>query len=134
MIVLDEQLLRFDLEQRIRNWYPGTVCFVTALRPESVIKDDGIPALLRTQRQPTFITINESDFWRKANPDLRYCMICFALPLLRAHEIPERLRDVLHRTEFSTKAKRMGLILHITPSNVIRYYSTTSAHPILLTP
>lgn len=134
MIVLDEQLLRFDLEQRIRDWYPGTVCFVTALRPESVIKDDGIPALLRTQRQPTFITINESDFWRKANPDLRYCMICFALPLPRAHEIPERLRNVLHRAEFSTKAKRMGLILHITPSNTIRYYSTASPHPILLTP
>ncbi|MCE7985532.1 MAG: hypothetical protein DYG89_30525 [Caldilinea sp. CFX5] len=134
MIVLDEQLLRFDLEVRIRDWYPGTVCFVTALRPASVIKDDGIPALLRMQRQPTFVTINERDFWRKVNPDERYCIICFALPLPRAHEIPDRLRTLLHRPEFKTKAKRMGTMIHVTPGSVIRYYTTAFAQPAILAP
>lgn len=36
-----------------------------SLRPHSIIKDDSIPALLQELKQPTFITINYSDFWRK---------------------------------------------------------------------
>lgn len=62
MIVLDEQLLGRSLEIAIARWYRGTVCFVTDIRPASVIKDDGIPALLHRQNQPTFVTINEIDF------------------------------------------------------------------------
>lgn len=76
MIVLDEQLIRFDLDQQIRTWYPRAVCFIIDLRPASVIKDDGIPTLLQAQRQPTFVTINEIDFWRKVTPNPRFCAAC----------------------------------------------------------
>jgi len=65
MIVLDEQLLGRDVEGQIAQWYRA-VCFITDLRPNTVIKDDVIPKLLQQERQPTFVTINEQDFWRKA--------------------------------------------------------------------
>jgi len=64
MIVLDEQLLGRNLEVEITKWYQGTVRFIMDLRPNTVIKDDAIPALLRAQNQPTFVTINERDFWK----------------------------------------------------------------------
>ena len=65
MIVLDEQLLGRNLETAIARWYKGNICFITDLRPQSVIKDDAIPKLLQLENQDTFITINERDFWRK---------------------------------------------------------------------
>lgn len=71
MIILDEQLLGRNLENEIAKWYRGKVRFVTDLRPKSVIKDDALPELLRRQIQPTFITINEKDFWHKISVDIR---------------------------------------------------------------
>jgi len=65
MIVLDEQLLGRNIEQELAKWYRGRVVFVTELRPDSIIKDEAIPELLRRQNRPTFVTINERDFWRK---------------------------------------------------------------------
>ncbi len=65
MIVLDEQLLGRNLELEIAKLYPGTVQFIIDLRPNTVIKDEAIPALLRLQNQPTFITINERDFGKR---------------------------------------------------------------------
>jgi hypothetical protein len=46
VIVLDEQLLGANLEQAIGKWYQGNVCFITDLRPNSIIKDEAIPMLL----------------------------------------------------------------------------------------
>lgn len=63
MIVLDEQLLCRDIEHEIARWYGGKVLFITDLRPNTIIKDDAIPGLLRQQIQPAFVTINEKDFW-----------------------------------------------------------------------
>jgi len=68
MIVLDEQLLGRDLDSEIARWYPSNVRFIIDLRPGTVIKDDAIPALLREQSLPTFVTINVRDFWRKVEP------------------------------------------------------------------
>lgn len=69
MIVLDEQLLGRSLERAITAWYGGSVQFITELRPNTVIKDEAIPLLLRQQRQPTFVTINERDFWQRVTID-----------------------------------------------------------------
>ena len=96
MIVLDEQLLGRNLETEIGRWYRGTVRFIIDLRPNTVIKDDAIAGILQQQRQPTFVTINEQDFWRKIGIDHRFCVVCFTLSDARAGEIPEGLRD-LHR-------------------------------------
>ena len=78
MIILDEQLLGRGIEPDIAQWYRGTGQFLTDLRPHTIIKDDAIPALPRQQPQPTFVTINERDFWHKVAIDYRYCVVCFA--------------------------------------------------------
>ena len=114
MIVLDEQLLGRDLEIDIAKWYRGRVLYITDLRPGTVIKDEAIPGLLRRQNQPTFVTINERDFWRKIQADNRYCVVCFTLPDSRANEIAGKLRRLLQHPLFDTKAKRMGKVVRLT--------------------
>ncbi|MEA3342357.1 MAG: hypothetical protein U9R15_20520 [Chloroflexota bacterium] len=121
MIVLDEQLLGRDIELEIAKWYQGAVRFITDLRPDTIIKDDAVPVLLRCQNYPTFVTINEKDFWHRVTVDNQYCLVCFTLPDSRTHEIPQRLRSLLRQPEFKTKAKRMGKVIRVTDRDVIYY-------------
>ena len=121
MIVLDEQLLGRDIENQIARWYQGAVCFIVDLRPNTVIKDEAIPKLLQKESQPTFVTINESDFWRKTAINNQFCMVCFALPDSRAREISQRLRTLLDHPLFDTKKKRMGKIIRIAEKEVSYY-------------
>jgi hypothetical protein len=118
MLVLDEQLLGRDLETLLGRWYPGPVLFITDLRPGTVIKDDAIPVLLRQQRQATFLTINEADFWCKVVIDDRFYVVCFALPDSPAREIPNLLRAVFRLSTFRTKTRRMGKVLRVTPTTI----------------
>ena len=122
MIVLDEQLLGRNLENEIGRWYQGAVRFIIDLRPNTVIKDDAIPGLLQQERQPTFVTINERDFWRKVQPSNSYCLVCFTLPDSRVNEIAQDLRELFQHTDFNTKSKRMGKIIRVT-DRVVTYYT-----------
>jgi predicted GTPase len=122
MIVLDEQLLGRNLEGKIAQWYRGAVCFVTDLRPGTIIKDDSIPGLLRQENQPTFVTINAQDFWRKVAINNQFCLVCFTLPDSRASEIPALLRAVLRHPLFRSKRKRMGKVIRVTDQET-SYYS-----------
>jgi hypothetical protein len=97
------------------------VLFITDLRPGTIIKDEAIPVLLRQQHQATFLTINESDFWQKVTIDAHFCVICFALPDSRAHEISELLRAVFRLPAFRTKARRMGKVLRVARTTVSYY-------------
>ena len=121
MIVLDEQLLGRGSEVEIARWYRGAVRFITDLRPGTVIRDEAIPQLLRQQNQPTFVTINERDFWRKVALDDRQCVVCFALPDSRVDEIPAALRALFRHPEFSTKARRMGKVVRVTGQEISYY-------------
>jgi len=121
MIVLDEQLLGRNLEIDIAKWYRGRVRYITDLRPGTVIKDEAIPGLLRHQNQPTFVTINERDFWRKTESDSRYCVVCFTLPDSRVNEIAQKLRSLLQNPLFDTKSKRMGKVVRLTDVEAIFY-------------
>lgn len=121
MVVLDEQLLGRNIETEIAKWYRGAVQFIIELRPNTVIKDDAIPDILRQQNQPTFVTINERDFWRKVAINNRFCVVCFTLSDARAREIPEALRTLLRRAEFRTKANRMGKVIRVTESEISYY-------------
>jgi hypothetical protein len=122
MIVLDEQLLGHGIEHEIGRWYPGAVRFILDLRPNSIIKDEAIALLLSEQDRPTFVTINERDFWQKIRISRRYSVVCLALPDERAQEIPARLRALLRLPEFRTKAKRAGKVIRVTHQEV-SYYS-----------
>jgi hypothetical protein len=121
MIVLDEQLLGRDLETEIAQWYPGTVCFITDLRPHTVIKDDAIPKLLQQASQSTFVTINESDFWRRVAINDQFCVVCFALPDSRAYQVSSVLRAVLHHPAFKAKRDRMGKVIRIVGQEISYY-------------
>jgi hypothetical protein len=121
MIVLDEQLMDAELSAAIAAWSRSRVCNITDLRPDTVIKDEAIPTLLRQVRQPTFVTINFSDFWGRVRPDARFCMICFPLPRERRHEIPGLLRRLFRLEEFRTKAARMGKVALVSQRQVQWY-------------
>lgn len=125
MIVFDENIFDYDVIDDLNRWYKGKVVSVKRLRLRTLVKDDSIPTLLRTVKQPTFLTTNVSDFWRKMPAHRAYCMICFDLPNERIDEIPRLLRGVLRFAEFKTKAARMGKIIQIR-HNHIDYYAVDS--------
>ena len=95
MIVLDEELQGLGLEEAIAHWYRGSVLIIKQLRPDTVIKDEAIPTLLRRAEQPTFVTINHGDFWRRIPPEPSFCLVCFKLTADQAQEIPMMLRRLL---------------------------------------
>jgi len=123
MIVLDENLHDQRIIEAVSTWYPGQVVSVTSLRPQSVIKDDAIPTLLRKTTQPTFVTINVDDFWRKVEPDGAYCVINVELPKERIPEIPALLQRLFRLPELKTKAARMGKIVRLTRARIEWYES-----------
>ena len=122
MIVLDEQLQGLGLEEAVAHWYRGAVFVVKKLRPGIVIKDEAIPSLLRQLKQPTFVTIDYMDFWRRVVADNAYCIVCLELPTERVEEIPVRLRQLLRLPEFKTKKARMGKVVLVRERR-LQYYS-----------
>ncbi len=122
MIILDEQLQGLGLEEAITRWYRGAVRIIKHLRPRTAIKDDEIPTLLRQVNQPSFVTINHRDFWRRISADKSFCMVCLDLSIEEADKIPELLRALFSRPDFRTKRARMGKVILIRPRSV-QYYS-----------
>jgi hypothetical protein len=122
MIVLDEELQGLGLEEAIAHWYRGAVLIVKQLRPGTVIKDEAISTLLRRAEQPTFVTINHSDFWRRIPAESSFCLVCFKLTADQAQEIPRMLRRLLSLPEFRTKRERMGKMASVSRRG-IQYYS-----------
>jgi hypothetical protein len=121
VIVVDEQLDRRQVIAAFSTWYRGSVLPITALRPNTVIKDEAIPALLRLARQPTFVTINVQDFWRVTEPHQRYCIVAVEVPSVRINEVPNLVRSLLRLPEFATKASRMGKVVRVS-TRAIEYY------------
>ena len=126
MIVLDENLIGLEIETRLARWYPGRICFVTELRPNSVIKDESVTVLLQRELQPTFVTINETDFWRRAAMTNAFCIVCAALPDWRATEVPVLIRRLLRHPQFRTKKLRMGKVVRLTAEGAF-YYTAEDA-------
>lgn len=121
MIVFDENIQQRSLIEEVAKWYKGKAISITTLRYGSLIKDDAITTLLRTAKQPTFITTNVDDFWLHEKAELAYCIICFELSNKRAGEIPSRLRKVFRYAFLKTKANRMGKILRVK-HNELQFY------------
>lgn len=134
MIVLDEQLQGVRLEADIAQWYRGRVCFVSSLRPGSIVKDDGIPHLLRSMRQPTFVTQDWTDFWQQVPAHRNFCIVCFVMPSEQAQEIAPLLRRVLRLPAFQTRAARMGKIARVSCGHVTYYQARDSQTHVLPLP
>jgi hypothetical protein len=127
MILLDENVHQQSIVASIAAWYRGQVRSLTTLRPNTVIKDEEIPTVLRRVRQPTFVTTNVADFWRRVPAHSQYIIVCVALPSERLHELPPLLRQLLQLPEFNTKAKRMGKVIRVSPSQ-LQYYERLGNH------
>ena len=125
MIVLDEQLKNAGVAEQIGRWYHGSVVNITALRLSTVIKDDAIPLLLRQISDPTFVTINTTDFWGRIAAEQHYCITCFPLPDERIDEISGLLRQLFRFTEFKTKPARRGKVALVSHTQV-HYYQLHS--------
>ena len=121
MIVLDEHfddvLVLLPLLNRLRS----RVVSIRELRPGTVIKDEDIPALLRQYKNPTFVTANVTDFWRKVRPHDDYCLICVPLATQRQGEIPSILQAFLKHPEFRTARQRMGKIIRLNRNELLYY-------------
>ena len=126
MIVLDEQLLGHTIEITLARWYPGRVCFINDLRPDSVIKDESIATLLQRAPQCTFVTINETDFWRQVAVTNAFCIVCAAVPTKRKAEVAVLVRRLLRHPQFRTKKQRMGRVVRITAEGAF-YYTADDA-------
>lgn len=131
MIVLDENMQHERLIHAISLYYPGRVLAITDLRPETLIKDDGIPMLLRQVAQPTFVTINVDDFWLKFKADHHCCIVTLALTQAQANEMPDLLRRVLRLPEFRTKSARMGKVIHVMPTYIEFYTADHQIHRVV---
>ncbi len=123
MIVVDENIHRPRILTAISSWYTGRVLSLVTLRPNSVIYDESVPSLLLTVRQPTFVTINVSDFWLKIEPHRSYCIVGLELPQARAHEVPNLLRRLFRVPLLRTKTLRMGKVVRAR-SGWIEFYSS----------
>ena len=121
MILLDENVHQQRIMASIAAWYRGQVRSLTTLRPNTLIKDEAIPKVLRSVRQPTFVTTNVADFWRRIPAHSRYSVVCVALPNERLHELSPLLRRLLRLPEFNTRAKQMGKVIRVSPSQ-LQYY------------
>ncbi len=121
MIVLDEQLMDPRIVEAFQHWHKGAVITILDLQPRAQIDDDAIPALLRKVRQPTFVTINYSDFWQIVEPGKDYCIICLKLSGDRSLEIPALIRGLLKMKEFATKKARMGKVISWSDGRVSYY-------------
>ena len=119
MFVVDAALADHFVLKPIQKW--GKAISIRDLRPHEVVKDDRIPILLRELKQPTFLTIDESGFWKKEISDPQYAVFYFAVDKDQQEVIPGLLRRLLRLSEFKTKSERMGKVARISTIN-IKFY------------
>lgn len=72
-------------------------------------------------KQPTFVTINYADFWRRVPGDRSYCIVCLALAIDQADMVFGWLRQLFRLAEFKTKAARMGQVV-VASQRRLQYY------------
>jgi hypothetical protein len=98
------------------------VCYLTDVRPGTVIKDEAIPQLLQQCKGATFVTTNVPDFWQRVLAHTRYSIVCLALPNERLHQLPALLRYLFRLPELRTRAGRVGKVIRVTSAQ-IQYYT-----------
>src|SRR5438132_7859876 len=106
-IILDEQLSILSVVRPIQKWIKAEQ--VHKLWPDQRILDHRIPTILRTLKQPTFVTI-DGHFWRRSWCNPKYCILYFALREDQQARLPGMLRELLRQPDFRTRARRMGKV------------------------
>lgn len=114
-IILDDQLFDQEVLIPIARWI--TVQRLRELRPGGVIKDERVPEILCSLRQPTLAMI-DLGFWNRSLRNPRYGVLCFPLQNDQQDELPQMLRRVLRLPEFHSKAARMGKVARVGVTGV----------------
>ena len=131
MIVVDENIHDERILKAVAGWYPGQVISITALRPGTIIKDEAIPTLLLQATQPTFVTINVSDFWRRIRAHSGYCIVAVSTPKERIVEIPTLVQALFRRPDLHAKTGRMGKVIRLSPERIEYYGLDWEIHTLL---
>ena len=108
MIVLDEHFDEGLVLVPLSNRLKSRVVSVRELRPGTVIKDEAIPTLLGRYKNPTFVTGNVTDFWRKLPAEARYCLVCVPVPTQRQAEIPDLFAAFSKASKFPDRPQEDG--------------------------
>jgi len=97
-------------------------CYITSLRPNTIIKDETITQLLQQVKGATFVTTNVRDFWQRVPAHARYSIVCLTLPNEQLRQLPDVLRRVFRLPDWKTKAGRMGKVARVTRRQM-QYYA-----------
>jgi hypothetical protein len=114
-LLLDEHINVRQVLPLLRKWI--TAQLLIDLRPNERIPDERVPEILRTLKQPTFVTIDQG-FWDRDLCHPSYGILYFALRSEEQGLIPDLLRALLRRPDFHTRARRMGKVARISPSSI----------------
>ena len=131
MIVVDENIHDERILKAVAGWYPGQVISITALRPGTIIKDEAIPTLLLQATQPTFVTINVSDFWRRVYAHRGYCIVAISIAKERIAEVPPLLQSLFRHHDLRAKTGRMGKVIRLSPERIEYYGPDWEVHTLL---
>jgi len=121
VIVVDENISFERVLTGISKGYPGAVISARTLRPHGRLLDPEIPGELLKLKQPTFVTINYSD-WN--NPQLAhrgYCIVSLNLTNEKAVLVPQVLREILKQPAYKTKRLRMGKVICWTKQRLFHH-------------
>lgn len=78
------------------------------------MKDDELIPMLHQLPRPTFFTL-DIDFYKRRLCHQKYCLVYLDI---KDELVAEFVRRVLRHPEFSTKAKRMGCVIRVSPSGL----------------
>ena len=119
MIVLDENI-RVEQAESLRDSRIPTRRIGKDLAIKGTSDADIVPLLLK-QKSPTFFT-HDKDFWKSSLRHDGYCLTYLDVP---AREAAEYIRHFLKHPSFSTRAKRLGKVVHLHPQG-ISYFAAGS--------
>jgi hypothetical protein len=117
MIVLDDHLDGIHLSDQIAHWYPGPVRILRKLRPQTIIKDESVPTLLRELADPVFVTLDTAGFWKRIAPDPAFCIVCIDIPDTRTDLVSPLLRKLMSTPGFRSKADRRRATIRISENS-----------------
>lgn len=115
LFIVDDQLAASEVYAPLRELLKSQR--LQQLRPREHILDDRVPQILLTLDRPTFVTI-DGDFWDRRLCHSRYCILYFSLATADQGKLPDQLRRLLRKSEFRTRAGRMGKVIRAAPSAI----------------
>lgn len=128
LLVMDDQLKARQLIEPIRKW--AKVQRLAELRPGERILDERVPEILRSLKEPTFITIDQG-FWDRGWCGPHYCILHFSLRDDEQYLISGLLRALFRRPEFRSRSVRMGKVAKISTISIDYWqFSTSEPHHI----